>query len=396
MIPKPLNDIEPDDIRRLIEDQVKESRTLDYKQALPHPKEKKVDFLKDVSALANTEGGDILYGVQEKRKDGQTTGEPEAVVGLESFSFDNDSRRLMETIRSGLRPRLTGVHPHQVICPDGPVLVLRVERSFAGPHMVLHDDERFYGRGAMENYRLDPDELRRLFLRNTELPERIRRFRTERVLAINRAETPVLFPGGPMLVLHVVPVSGFDSTAVLDVRRASSERGGFMPIGCSSCSGRFNIDGYVSYGDMHTSGAARSYTQLYRNGVLEAVCVFPPSGQPSPPTRYYAAHLGQWVLEYLPQYLVRLDASDIGPPYVMMMSLLNVRGLTLPGYWSTPVGVDRNDILIPDLLLNEMPPSFADALRPAFDAMWQAAGVSGWPDHEQEKAKKWEAGRPAP
>jgi len=246
MIPKPFNDIGPDDIRQLIEDNVKESRTLDYKHALPHPKEK-ADFLKDVSGLANTEGGDILFGVSEKREGGKTTGEPEAVVGLQGFIADQEIRRLEDTIRTGLKPRLTGVRPRVVPCASGPVLVLRVERSLAGPHMVLHDEERFWGRGTMGNFKLDPDDLRRLFLGHAELPERARRFRAERLRHVRGSATPVEMRNGPKLVLHITPLSSFYPQGLLDVQEVVGTNRGFLPFDTPSPYGRYNIDGHVSY-----------------------------------------------------------------------------------------------------------------------------------------------------
>ncbi|MBN9524271.1 putative DNA binding domain-containing protein [bacterium] len=366
---------------------------LDYKQALPQTHQKdKVDFLKDVAGLANTEGGDILFGVSEKREGGKTTGEPEAVVGLQGFLADQEIRRLEDTIRTGLKPRLTGVRLQSIQCPEGPVLHMRVERSFAGPHMVLHDEERFWGRGAMGNFRLDPDELRRLFQRNADLPERIRRFRAQRVETIERVQTPVTFPAGPTLILHVVSVPGFDLQSALDVRRAVSVQNSFLPLGWSSSAlGRFNIDGYVNYADVDKNGVCRTYTQLFRNGAIESVLSFPPASFNSSATKFFAYDFARLILEHLPRYLVGLGAADVPPPYVVMVSFLGVKDLELPGYWSTTTTVDRNTVLVPDLLLNEVPSSYTDELRPVFDAMWQAAGKAGWPDQEYEKAKKRES-----
>jgi hypothetical protein len=354
---------------------------------LPHPKEKKVDFLKDVSALANTEGGDILYGVREKRKDGQTTGEPEAVVGLEGFLADQDTRRLAETIRSGLRPRLTGVRPREIICPEGPVLLLRVERSLAGPHMVLQDDERFYGRGAMENYRLDPDELRRLFLRNADLPERIRRFRNERLGLISRGETPVLLREGPRMVMHVVSVNSFDFQATVDMRSLVETFGGFKPFGADYPHGRYNIDGHVSYYVPDNRGLSRSYTQVFRNGAVEAVYLIGSSGYDNSQT-FNAPHIVRGIFGHLPSYLRRLDGAGITAPYDVLISFLGIKGLRLPDSFHDEPAVDRGDVLLPDLLLLEMPTSFADALQPVFDAMWQSVGQPRWPDHAEWKAEE--------
>jgi predicted HTH transcriptional regulator len=52
------------DIQRLITNAVPESRTLEYKQTLKIGSDgDKKEFLADVSAFANTDGGDIIYGL---------------------------------------------------------------------------------------------------------------------------------------------------------------------------------------------------------------------------------------------------------------------------------------------------------------------------------------------
>jgi len=55
------------DLRDLIEDQVSESLTMDYKasSALQRADGKKAELSKDVSAFANSAGGLLVYGVVE-------------------------------------------------------------------------------------------------------------------------------------------------------------------------------------------------------------------------------------------------------------------------------------------------------------------------------------------
>ena len=61
MIPKNIPEITLDDLKSLIENKVSESRTLDYKVALNFDKPReKAEFVADVIAFANTQGGDII------------------------------------------------------------------------------------------------------------------------------------------------------------------------------------------------------------------------------------------------------------------------------------------------------------------------------------------------
>ena len=77
MIPKPLERVEAADIDFLLVAKLEESRTLDYKRDLPGGSDAdRKEFLADVSSLANTVGGDIIFGIEE------VGGLPTAIVGL--------------------------------------------------------------------------------------------------------------------------------------------------------------------------------------------------------------------------------------------------------------------------------------------------------------------------
>src|SRR5579863_7950182 len=54
------------DLQRLIDDAIQESLTLDYKASPALARDRKYELCKDVSALANSAGGQIIYGIEEK------------------------------------------------------------------------------------------------------------------------------------------------------------------------------------------------------------------------------------------------------------------------------------------------------------------------------------------
>jgi hypothetical protein len=49
--------------------------------------------------------------------------------------------------------------------------------------------------------------------------------------------------------------------------------------------------------------------------------------------------------------------------------------------------VDRDDLLLPPTLVQDFTTSPADICRPVFDALFNAAGLSKWPEYEQYKNK---------
>jgi predicted HTH transcriptional regulator len=86
-------------VARLIEQEVYERKTLDYKRDLPGgTDQEKKEFLADVSSFANTEGGELIFGVIE------AAGAPREVAGVAAGNLDAEKLRLQNLLRDGLQP----------------------------------------------------------------------------------------------------------------------------------------------------------------------------------------------------------------------------------------------------------------------------------------------------
>src|SRR5580700_10980617 len=97
MIPKSLSAIAEPDIQELKAAGIQEGTTVEYKRELPGTRdEDKREFLADASSFANTEGGDILYGVAEDQ------GVITDIIGASSPDFDAEILRLESLIRDGV------------------------------------------------------------------------------------------------------------------------------------------------------------------------------------------------------------------------------------------------------------------------------------------------------
>jgi predicted HTH transcriptional regulator len=106
---KPLSEITIDDISIIVRDKVPESRNLDYKRELPPLTEAgNKELLKDISAFANTVGGYLIYGVDEKE------GVPTEILGVEVEDFDKLKQRFENLLRTGADPVIRGVDFHAV------------------------------------------------------------------------------------------------------------------------------------------------------------------------------------------------------------------------------------------------------------------------------------------
>src|SRR6185295_15061478 len=126
-------------------------------------KSEKRDLLADISAFANADGGDILFGVREKIEDGKNTGLPEAFLGLRGANIDQEILRLQNLIRDGLEPSLQVEMRAVPGFEQGPVLVVRVPQSWNSPHMIK-SSPCFYVRSNNGNNPLGVQEIRQVFL----------------------------------------------------------------------------------------------------------------------------------------------------------------------------------------------------------------------------------------
>ena len=151
----PLDSITLDTLLAMQRDGIGENRHLDYKRELPTSDEKKAhDFVADVCSFANVGGGDLVYGVAELKDDeDKNTGLIGDLVGLTNFNPDGTIQWIESIIRDGLDPRIPQLRFKVIERAEAPPLfIVRVPRSFAGPHLVKRGGTgaptRFYARAT--------------------------------------------------------------------------------------------------------------------------------------------------------------------------------------------------------------------------------------------------------
>src|SRR5712691_8135034 len=112
----PLNEVTADRLEALKADGTRESRHLEYKETLPGAiEDDKKEFLADATSFANAAGGDLVYGVRERRDTARKpTGEIEEIIGLPNLNFDAEQLRLENMLRDGVAPRLSPVAFHLI------------------------------------------------------------------------------------------------------------------------------------------------------------------------------------------------------------------------------------------------------------------------------------------
>ncbi|MGI9375057.1 MAG: AlbA family DNA-binding domain-containing protein [Tsuneonella suprasediminis] len=167
MLNHPIDAIDEIILQALVDNHVAERRDLEFKRELPGRNDEQVkEFLADVTSLANAQGGDLIYGIEEDN------GVAAALPGVEINDPDAVILRLESSLQANVAPRLTGVRTHWVSLANGRgAMVMRIPGSLTAPHRVIYKKSgRFYGRNSRGKYEMDVHELRLAFTQSEQLP----------------------------------------------------------------------------------------------------------------------------------------------------------------------------------------------------------------------------------
>jgi Putative DNA-binding domain len=369
------------DIQRLIADRVQEGPHLDFKRDLPvaWDNSAKHELLADVTAFANSGGGEIVYGIDENE-----AAEASAICPQTLASVDQEVRRLQDFLLNLAEPRLPGVQVHAVPVTlagkSGYVLVVRVPQSWAAPHRVK-TNQHLYVREGLRKRPLDVPELRALFVRTDRQAQRIRDFRSDRLAKVLTGETPTPLKPGPQLVVHAIPTQA--ALGLVQIDPVPYSRGAsYLPmIGQSSgVAATLNFDGAYAVIPTRDERAA-GYTQLFRQGYFEAVWVLNPHGDVPHPVILPGIAYENYINRFLGQVRIELDRHGLLLDMAVFVSLLGADQVVFTGPTDLGFGYsrhrfDRHSLLLPEVLIPaEVMPG--RGMRLAYDLMCQSAGMDG-------------------
>ncbi len=400
---KLLAELDHNDIQRLIGEE--ESKTLDFKQdAYPEPdtangqnkKEKKDknewrrELCKDISALANAEGGWIICGISEEDRKAVD------IKGLGAGSdFDKELLRLEQVANSQIEPPIRGLRFRAIDLPDPDkkgVIVIYVPRSPAAPHRSKLT-WKFYLRRSSGVQDMNISEVRTAFNLSEAFDDRVRQFRRQRVEAINiigHDDVPILLQDGHSIIVHLVPLTFADPSNNIDMSAFSSSNANLSQIFRDQLRrGRYNFDGYV----IPISPSGRSYYQFFRTGAVEYVTQNKHHNYPEVDNVIHLGRIVQGCLEGVSYSLQALAKLQVEPPFVLMVSLLGLKGMYLAArddeYYIRALPeerqrVTRNNLLISDVICEDYDQKAATLLHHVFDIIWNTAGYERCPYYDQD------------
>jgi len=371
--------ISESDLEELKIGQVPEGLLIEYKRDLYGRSDgKKKEALKDISAFANAFGGHLIIGMAEKK------GIPTSLVGLEGIDPDKELNWLQQITRTGISPRIPGIRMRAIpLTNETHAIVLRVPRSWNPPHRVVAaNSNRFWIRNSSGAHEASVEELRSLFTLSSMALDKIREFRRQRLKLISEGRRNRSEAKGGRLILHIVPLSGFSLPNQLDLEVVYDNHRLFPVIGISGMSPRFNFEGFINeLGGERNSG----YVQVFRSGIVEAISNNPVWVVDNGGIKIIPGlGLETEFFKVLDSYFEGLHLLDVSPPLVVMITLDDVEGAIYEAernsfrlsHENHPI--DRNTLFLPDCIIDTYGSKvdYHRAVRPAFDALWNAAGYA--------------------
>ena len=365
-----------------------ESISVEFKREAPGTFDRdKHELLKDVCAMANAEGGDITFGINE------VDGAASAITPISAEPGDALMRRIAQTIESGLEPRVLGIRLHRVDVVGGYVLVLRVPPSYQGPHGIkVNTSRRFVMRTGTTTSDLTFDQLRTAFDRTASLAERARAFTAQRIDALSHRKTPKPLIHGPIRALHFVPIGGLSGRQAIDLqalhgqpftRLLESDWGGGSRV--------FNLDGLVVYPGAAPDDGHYGYAQAFRNGAFEAASLGGGSFQQHPSMLeklvVWSLDMSKWFRERSATILSLAKDFGLSGPAVISFSMLHVEEyeLTIDAFFPRRgfAKPDRPHLVAPEIWIDNLESTEVDDFaRPLLDTLWQGFGMERCMDYE--------------
>ncbi len=151
------------DLMNLIQNKIPEDTSLDYKTPEFSKGGFSLELAKDVSAMANSEGGVIIYGIKEENHF------PKEIIWIKIDEDKGYQEQIEQIISSKIYKKIEEIKIKKVISDDKTkfVIVINIPQSDIAPHQVHKDSEqrRYYKRNGSITRQMEEYEISDLFFK---------------------------------------------------------------------------------------------------------------------------------------------------------------------------------------------------------------------------------------
>ena len=372
MIGRIIDDIEEGDLQQLVDQSVSEGRSLEFKRELPGGSDADVkEFLADVTSLANAQGGDLVFGLEE------AAGSATAISPISVSDPDAAILRLENLLRDGVEPRLAGVRSRWIpLAAGGGAIIQRIPASLAAPHRIkFKNSGRFYTRNSRGKYEMDTHELRAAFNGSEEIPLKLRELHAQAVRMAQGQDMPFRLHADPSAIISLMPITVLRE--VRDVQPAFENA--LLPPRISPGGGidyLHTLEGLLVNAPKDESDSVRSFALTHSSGRIDAAWTFGGTrdirggGQAKV---IWPKYYRDGVMDVVKNGIARLRQFGIEGPWVIFVSLMHMGGSAI---WF-PDSTFSKRAWRDHVTLREIVSGAADErdLKPFFDAVLLLFGL---------------------
>lgn len=216
MFEKAFDTIDQPDLEALVAGQVAEHRMLEFKREYSSKDDADGELLRDLTAMANAQGGDFLIGIDQTK-----SGVARAILGVEIENLDKKQQAYESLIRDRTEPRLSNYRLRFIPLSDGRYVThFRLRASLAAPHAVRTKSHRnYYVRSSAGKHEMDVGELRDAFTASEQLFPRLRRLHAEAIERAKGSDMPLCLDDAPRCIMSLIPRSYFREQRDLPITR---------------------------------------------------------------------------------------------------------------------------------------------------------------------------------
>jgi hypothetical protein len=266
---KRLSDLQVEDLQRLVNDQVQERDTVEYKRDMyGNSDAEKREMLKDITSMANHRGGHLLIGIDENDE-----GIPTNVVGIEP---DNHVERITSCCLDNIDKRIMGWEMRDIpLGNDGRVvIVISIPESINAPHMVTHTGlNQFWKRHGRQKDKMTIDEIGGAFDKRLSNRNRLDRFlftRKAEILEDIGEQTYMIVYVSPVYLRDEIIFDTRDDNLRNFIQNPPHLQNVAMGVSCGQPYPTINglrADGRDPY--YHDDTPVKMYIELFTNGYIE-------------------------------------------------------------------------------------------------------------------------------
>ncbi len=233
----------------------------------------------------------------------------------------------------------------------------------------------------------------------SDVTQLIKTWRHDRLAGLSAGEMPIRMCREALVVFHLVPFVSLEMNTKFDIVQSDCH---FYP--CKENEGlkqnRLNFDGKLFSKYRFDLFGTECYVQVFHNGILEYVIA---DILPFKLKSICMSNHEKSLVEKIPEWFTHLKNLGVQPPFAIMLSLLGVKDYrschldcdedlitkTLSPYSIDPDGlshssysIDRDVLMVPEVLLQTHEDDITEILKPAFYTIWNAVNIPRSPNYD--------------